>query len=462
NWRRWMDAGARGVWLEKIPLLLIAAAAGVVAFLAKQETGAVYSLVKHGWILRIGFSCYALVFYLWKTIIPIGLSPLYQVSPRPDPWDWPFVLSEVIVLAITVGLLLLKKRHPALLACWACYAVLLVPVLGIVSFGPQIVADRYSYVSCLGWALLAGAGLINLSEPSRHFARHRTAAPAIGLSAFVFIALAFLSWQQSQVWHDSDRLWRRVLAINPASSYAYHNLGSEQQLKGNIDTAIEFYRKAVELDPEFARAHHNLGDVYGSHGDFELALQSYRKAIAIDPRSIDTYHNLANLLARLGKTDEALKEFNKALQIKPNDATLHNDLGNLMVERGDLDSALSHFQKSAELDPTASLPWFNLGNLMVRLNRLDQAVAYFRHALKIDPDYAEAHNNLGRLLAAQGKLDEAVDHFREAVRINPRFAGAHESLIQALTEQGKKEEAFRQYQIARRILQSPAAPGNNR
>src|SRR2546426_6809293 len=34
------------------------------------------------------------------------------------------------------------------------------PVLGIAQNGPQIAADRYTYLAVLGWAILAGAGLI--------------------------------------------------------------------------------------------------------------------------------------------------------------------------------------------------------------------------------------------------------------------------------------------------------------
>ena len=156
--RQWLHPSSRGIVLEKIPFLLIAAAAGVAAVFAKQEFHAVNSLARSGWLIRLASSMYSLAFYLWKTIIPIGLSPLYQLSAQPDLRNWPFLVSTAVVFAITAGVVLSRRRYPAALACWAWYAVLLFPVSGVVSFGPQIVADRYSYLSCLGWPLLAGAG----------------------------------------------------------------------------------------------------------------------------------------------------------------------------------------------------------------------------------------------------------------------------------------------------------------
>ena len=40
--------------------------------------------------------------------------------------------------------------------------VILLPVIGIVTFGLQLVADRYSYLSCLGWSVLGGATVLYL------------------------------------------------------------------------------------------------------------------------------------------------------------------------------------------------------------------------------------------------------------------------------------------------------------
>jgi hypothetical protein len=40
--------------------------------------------------------------------------------------------------------------------------VVLAPVLGIAQSGPQLVATRYTYLSCLGWAILGG-GLLSYS-----------------------------------------------------------------------------------------------------------------------------------------------------------------------------------------------------------------------------------------------------------------------------------------------------------
>jgi len=60
-----------------------------------------------------------------------------------------------------------RRRWPAGLAVAIAYALTLAPVSGIAQAGPQLVADRYSYLSTLGLALLLGGGLIALRARAR-------------------------------------------------------------------------------------------------------------------------------------------------------------------------------------------------------------------------------------------------------------------------------------------------------
>src|SRR2546426_9900768 len=93
-------------------------------------------------------------------VVPVTLSPLYELPRTLDPLAPPFILSYALVLAITAVVLALRRRVPGLPAAWVAYVVILLPVLGIVQSGPQIAADRYTYLAGLGWAILASAGLL--------------------------------------------------------------------------------------------------------------------------------------------------------------------------------------------------------------------------------------------------------------------------------------------------------------
>ena len=443
---KWFGPETRRVWWEKVPFLLLAIAAGAAAVFAKRESQVLYGVEKYGLTVRIAESFYGLAFYLWKTLIPLSLSPLYQRPDRLDPSSWVFWLSAGVVVAITISLIAMRRRFPAGLTTGTCYVVMLAPVLGIVQFGPQAVADRYTYPACLGWALLAGAAIGHLWDASRQQSLSPVILNGIKASSIILLLLlGILSWRQTQFWHDSERLWRHALTVDPNSSYAYTNLAAAMKTQGKVDEAIRYYTKAVLLSPDLALAHENLGDLFLERGDLDQAAHSYRRVLEIDSKSVKGYQRLAAVLAKQGHIKESVALYSKALQVGPNDASVHNDFGNLLANMGQLEEAIDHYRKAAELDSSHGEPYFNLGNLMAQRGQLEQAISYYRETIKINPDYAQAHNNLGRVLAAQGRLDEAVDHFRQAVRIQPNFMAAREGLVLALQQQGKNTEASREY-----------------
>src|SRR6266581_3556855 len=206
----WWSAPARRVYVEKIPFVLLAAAASAIALWAQLSHDTMVPVVQLSTLGRLAVSVYGLSFYLWKTVAPVNLSPLYELPPTVNPWAPPFIVSYGVVLAITAIVLALRRRVPGLPAAWVAYIVVLLPVLGIFQSGPQIAADRYTYLAGLGWAILAGAPLSSC-RPAKRFLITGPALCAV-------LGLGVLTWNQVQVWHDSQKLWTHALAIDPQSS----------------------------------------------------------------------------------------------------------------------------------------------------------------------------------------------------------------------------------------------------
>src|SRR2546429_162818 len=204
----WWSEPARRVYVEKIPFVLLAAAASAIAVMAQSSVHAALSLAQLSVPGRLADSAYGVSFYLWKMVVPLNLSPLYERPLTLNPSAMPFVLSYGLVLALTAIVLALRRRAPGLLSVWFAYVVVLLPVLGIFQNGPQIAADRYTYLAGLGWATLAGAGLFSCWRTLR---RSRTGTPTTlalaGTVTSVVVTFGILTWNQVQVWHDSERLW---------------------------------------------------------------------------------------------------------------------------------------------------------------------------------------------------------------------------------------------------------------
>jgi len=493
--RGWLGPEVRRVWVEKIPYVILSMAAGAVALLAGIRDQNLTSAVKVGWLDRIAISFYGLAFYLWKSVWPSSLSPIYQLPPRLDPLAWPFLVSAVLVTAISGVAILCRRRAPALLAVWTAYVVTLLPVLGLVHFGPHIAADRNTYLATMGWAILGGAGL-GMCWSARRQRRVSAWLPVLvtGLPASVVTAFGFATWNQSKVWHDTKTLWTHAVTVSP-SPIAHTNMGFWLQNHDQLPDALAHFREALRINPERGPAHNNLANALAQQGQLPEAIAHYREAIRLRPEVHDFHNNLALALAQQGQLPEAIAEYREALRIHPDDAEIHVNLGLALTQQGQLPEAIAHYREALRIrpdDPDAhnnlgialgrqgQLPEAvaqylealrlrpddpdahnNLGMALGRQGQLPEAVAQYLEALRVKPDHAEAHNNLGLVLANQGKLEEAAEHFRAAVRANPGSAQAHNNLGMALGQQGELPEAIAHFREAVRLRPSFAQAHNN-
>src|SRR4029453_15169499 len=104
--------------------------------------------------------------------------------------------------------------------------IVLVPISGVVHSGSQLTADRYSYLSSLGFAIAGGAGLAWVMRHAGPESARRWMRPlAWTAGALGGGALGTMTWAQTAIWKDSETLWRRAVEVDPACSLCESNLG---------------------------------------------------------------------------------------------------------------------------------------------------------------------------------------------------------------------------------------------
>lgn len=259
-----------GLLTEKASFWVAAAAFGLLGLASQVGSGNSMEWGNYGFSMRLAQSFYGLAFYVAKSFLPWGLSPLY-LHPSWSPFYPPYLAAAAAVLSAAV--LAWRLRRAWLTASLLFYALTLAPVLGLIPYGPQLVADRYSYLACLPLALAAGAWL---SRKQRRFA---------GL--FLGAALAALTVRQIGAWKDSETLWQSALKADAKNHFAYDKLGLSRAQAGRRAEAIALFEESLRI-AETASAHNNLGSALAEDGDIRRALPHFERAAQLDPRR-ETY-----------------------------------------------------------------------------------------------------------------------------------------------------------------------------
>jgi tetratricopeptide (TPR) repeat protein len=384
--------------VEKVPFLALAGGAAVLVYLAKQPQ-TVVPLTEHGVLERVMQAMYGLSFYLWKTLIPLRLSPLYPLPHPLHPARPVYVLSALVVVTITAGTIAARRRYPWALAAWLCYVAIVLPVLGLVQAGPQIAADRYTYLSCLTWSFLIAAGLYRWRLIRQSGSAGWPLRPlATAVVAALLCVLGLLTRAQSGVWHDSLTLWTHVLQLEPDSEFAHHNRGQVRYMQGNTSGALADYDAAIRIDP-------TRGHLFVSRG---IARQA------------------------VGDLDGALADFNEAMRLEPNDATAYSNRASVRYARGDTDSALSDLDTAIRLEPTYAQAYHNRGGVRYARGDVAAALADFDTALRLNPTYVRAYQQRAAIRQAQGNLSGAVSDFSAALQLTPPGTTLHATLATQL------------------------------
>lgn len=305
-----LNAGTARVLLQKVPYVVLGLMAAVKAGSAQRAAlDTMLSLSEWSVTNRIVQAFYGLAFYVRKTVWPTHLAALYEIPHHFHPFAWPHLVSIVSVLVAALLVLRLRRRCPALVVAAITYAITVAPVLGFAQSGPQFVADRYSYLSCIPWALLAAAGLLLLVANRSTVWTAAVFVVAVGVFAVLFVA----TYRQTQVWQNSKTLWKHALDVGVESSIAHLNYGVVLRGEGRTEEGLAHYQRAVALQPTNGEAWFSLGNAWKAVRRYTESEHAYREAIKHMTRKPDAYLNLGNLYrVELGRLDDAIEAYRAA------------------------------------------------------------------------------------------------------------------------------------------------------
>jgi hypothetical protein len=321
---RWRGslAGARSLVVEKVPLLLISLAFGVMALSVHHDSEKPDYLIIGQEVagvagVNLANAVVSYTRYLGKSLWPRDLSvfsphPAATVSGGVPLEAWEVAIAGAMLVLITFGVI--KSRRPYAVVGWSWYLVSLLPVIGIFQTGAQSMADRYTYIPLIGIFIAVawgGAELVTRWRPGEH-----SLAPAASAVAGIALVLCAVATHRAvQPWRDSIALYEHALRVNPRSSVIRLNLGNTLVDRGHAEKGMAQYRTALEMSPDYADAHHNLARALVGQERYNEAVAHYEEVLRIHPDHAIAHNNLGKALRAQGRADRADYHFLRAIEL---------------------------------------------------------------------------------------------------------------------------------------------------
>jgi protein O-mannosyl-transferase len=234
-------ATATALVREKLPLFAIAAASCVITMFAQSHGGAVHTLAAVPVAVRLSNALVSYAKYLLLTFWPNDLAVYYPFAGIPA---WQIIGAAFLLIGITAFCLFQRRTRPYLIVGWLWFLGTLVPVIGIVQVGGQIMADRYFYIPSIGLFIALVFGLADIAKSWR-------VAPALcaGVAGVILVILAMLTNAQIQRWRDSFALFEHTLGVTPPNLRIEHNLGVALAVSDRYNEAAAHFEKALQINP---------------------------------------------------------------------------------------------------------------------------------------------------------------------------------------------------------------------
>lgn len=337
------------LFVEKIPLFLIAAAGSVITVLGQRSADAVRSVSDYTLSVRIDNAIYSYARYLQNLFWPVHLTPLYPHPENTLRW-WQVAGSGLLLIAISAAVLKWRERR-YLTVGWLWFLGVLVPMIGIVQVGDQAMADRFEYIPMIGIAIAVVWAAEEILPAQVLIGKW-----GVSTALLILCTCGVLTYRQTKLWKDGITLFRYTLSItrNQNDYLAHQALGMALDEAGRIEEAIPEFEAAEAMRAFPAPQVMNLAIYEQRNGHLSGAMRLFEKVTRTAQDSklqSNAWTQLGSVEVQMKTYTEAETSYQKALQLLPDNSAALLGTGLLAERAGNFEQAVVLLRRSVKADP---------------------------------------------------------------------------------------------------------------
>jgi tetratricopeptide (TPR) repeat protein len=182
---------------------------------------------------------------------------------------------------------------------------------------------------------------------------------------------------------DAARAYQRAVELQPQNLHAVLAWAGIAALTGT--PAVDAWKAVVAIDPAQSGAWYQLGCLYYDSADMAAAQDAFERAAKLEPTMEAAQRALAALAIRKGDADAASRSL---ARLADPGWELPFNLGLLFESGNRLEEAAECYRNAREQKPDCADPLVNLGHVLDALGNNKEAVECWLEAVRIQPELA--------------------------------------------------------------------------
>ena len=213
----------------------------------------------------------------------------------------------------------------------------------------------------------------------------------------------------------AEESYKKVLKKEKNNIDALRLLGLLAFKTKDYEIAERLFLKVLKLDPSFSLAWDNLAKLYRIQNKLLKSIPAFENLIKLDPSNFEALVSLGTIYIKLSKYHEGIKLYEKSLKIKPENPRVYLSLGHALKTIGERKKSETAYQNTIKHFPSSGEAYWSLANLKT-YEFSDKEIANMELSLKRNMhqnELIQMHFALGKAYESNRQFDKSFKHYKD-------------------------------------------------
>ena len=213
----------------------------------------------------------------------------------------------------------------------------------------------------------------------------------------------------------AEESYKKVLKKDKNNIDALRLLGLLAFKTKDYEIAERLFLKVLKLDPSFSLAWDNLAKLYRIQNKLLKSIPAFENLIKLDPSNFEALVSLGTIYIKLSKYHEGIKLYEKSLKIKPENPRVYLSLGHALKTIGERKKSETAYQNTIKHFPSSGEAYWSLANLKT-YEFSDKEIANMELSLKRNMhqnELIQMHFALGKAYESNRQFDKSFKHYKD-------------------------------------------------
>ena len=213
----------------------------------------------------------------------------------------------------------------------------------------------------------------------------------------------------------AEEAYKNVIKRDKNNIDALRLLGLLAFKTKDYNIAERLFIRVLELDPTFSLAWDNLAKLFRIQNKLSKSIPAFENLIKLDPDNFEALVSLGTVYIKLSKYYEGINLYEKSLKIKPENPRVYLSLGHALKTVGKREKSETAYHNAIKYFPLSGEAYWSLANLKTykfsqkEISNMELSINKNMHPNEL----IQMHFALGKAYESNNQFEKSFNHYRE-------------------------------------------------